>query len=83
MRFQHLRKIAFRFFALSEDRFGRLVTLKPFRTYWASALLVSFCVGFFTDGSVGTASFLFVLFCYPAVRVLFAIFRRLQWNWFC
>jgi hypothetical protein len=77
------RKIAFRFLAISEDRFGRLVTLKPFRTYAASALLACFCVGLFTQGAIGAASFIFVISCYPAVRVLFAIFRRLQWTWFC
>lgn len=77
------RKIAFKFFALSEDRYARLVTTKPFRIYAAGDFLICCCVGFFAGREVGVPSFFFVLFCYPAIRVLFAIFRRLQWNWFC
>lgn len=79
----YFRKASFRVLALTEDRFGRVVTVKPFRTYAAAALLVSFCVGLFAGGSVGSASFIFVVFCYPAVRLLFAIFRRLGWSLFC
>ena len=76
------RKVAFRFLSISEDRFGRLVTFKPFRFYAASALLACSLIGVCTQGAIGMASFIFVIFCYPAIRVLFAILRRLGWSWF-